>query len=85
MLSKSLENKNYWQFSISVTTTLLFILQTVLIILQSMSTKKQISSLCKLCSVYEELPEEIMDETRRELLLSQHFGHFTVPPPNSLG
>ena len=28
-----------------------------------MSTKKQISSLCKLYSVYEELPEEFLDET----------------------
>ena len=28
-----------------------------------MSTKKQISSLCKLYSVYEEIPEEISDET----------------------
>ena len=28
-----------------------------------MSTKKQISSLCKLYSVYEETPEEFLDET----------------------
>ena len=28
-----------------------------------MSTKKQISSLCKLHSVYEEKPEEFLDET----------------------
>ena len=28
-----------------------------------MSTKKQISSLCKLYSVYEEIPEELLDET----------------------
>ena len=28
-----------------------------------MSTKKQISSLCKLYSVYEEIPEEFLDET----------------------
>ena len=28
-----------------------------------MSTKKQISSLCKLYSVYEEMPEEFLDET----------------------
>ena len=28
-----------------------------------MSTKKQIFSLCKLYSVYEELPEEVLDET----------------------
>ena len=42
---------------------LLFILQTVLINYQSMSTKKQISSLCKLYSIYEEIPEEFLDET----------------------
>ena len=28
-----------------------------------MSTKKEISSLCKLYSVYEEIPEELLDET----------------------
>ena len=28
-----------------------------------MSTKKQISSLCKLYSVYEEIPEDVLDET----------------------
>ena len=28
-----------------------------------MSTKKQFSSLCKLYSVYEEIPEEFLDET----------------------
>ena len=37
---------------------LLFVLQTVLFYNQSMSTKKQISSLCKLYSIYEEIPEE---------------------------
>ena len=42
---------------------LLFILQSVLINNQSMSTKKQISSLCKLYSIYEEIPEEFLDET----------------------
>ena len=42
---------------------LLFIFETVLINNQSMSTKKQISSLCKLYSVYEEIPEEFLDET----------------------
>ena len=42
---------------------LLFILQTVLINNQSMSTKKQISSLCKLYSIYEEIPAEFLDET----------------------
>ena len=42
---------------------LLLILETVLINNQSMSTKKQFSSLCKLFSVYEEIPEEFLDET----------------------
>ena len=42
---------------------LLFILQSVLINNQSMSTKKQVSSLCKLYSIYEEIPEEPLDET----------------------
>ena len=42
---------------------LLFILQTVLINDQSMSTKKQISSFSKLYSIYEEVPEEFLDET----------------------
>ena len=41
----------------------LFILQTDLINNQSMSTKKQIYSLCKLYSIYEEIPEEFLDET----------------------
>ena len=42
---------------------LLFILHSVLFYNQSKSTKKQISSLCKLYSVYEEIPEEFLDET----------------------
>ena len=42
---------------------LFFILQTVLINNQSMSTKKQTSSLCKLYSIYEEIPEEFVEET----------------------
>ena len=52
-----------FKISISFTATLLFILQTVFIYNQLMSTKKQISSLCKLYSVYEEIPEEFLDET----------------------
>ena len=44
-------------------TTFYFILQSVFFQNQSMSTKKQISSLCKLYSVYEEIPEEFLDET----------------------
>ena len=42
---------------------LLFILQSVLITNQSMSTEKQISRLCKLYSIYEEIPEDFLDET----------------------
>ena len=42
---------------------LLFILESVSIYIQLMSSKKQISSLCKLYSVYEEIPEEFLDET----------------------
>ena len=59
-LSKSLEIKNHCQISIS---TLLFVLQSVFFYNQLMSTKKQISSLFKLYSVYEEIPEEFLDET----------------------
>ena len=44
-------------------TLLLFILQTVPINNQSMSTKRQNSSLCKLYSLYEEITEEFLDET----------------------
>ena len=42
---------------------LLFSLHSILFCNQSMSAKKQISSLCKLFSVYEEIPEELLDET----------------------
>ena len=52
-----------FKISISLIGTLLFILQSVFIYNQLMSTKKQISSFCKLYSVYEEIPEEILDET----------------------
>ena len=44
-------------------TTFYFILQYVLFYIQLMSTKKQISSLCKLYSIYEEIPEDFLDET----------------------
>ena len=44
-------------------TTLYFFLQTVFIYNQLMSTKKQSYSLCKLYSVYEEIPEELLDGT----------------------
>ena len=44
-------------------TLLIFLLQSVLIYNQLMSTKKQISSFCKLHSVYEEIPEEFLDKT----------------------
>ena len=42
---------------------LLFISHSVLFFNQSMSTKMQISSLCKLFLVYEEIPENFLDET----------------------
>ena len=42
---------------------LLFILETVLINIQSVSNKKQFSSLWKLHSIYDEMPEELLDET----------------------
>ena len=54
---------NPWQISIAFTTTLLFFLHSVLFYNQSMSTKKQFSSLCKHQSVYEEIPEELLHET----------------------
>ena len=59
MLSKSLEILD----KSTLLLPLLFILQSVLIINHSMSTKKQISSLCKLYSVYEGIPEEFLDGT----------------------
>ena len=42
---------------------LVSILQSVLKNIQSMSTKKQISSLRNLYSIYEEIPEEFLDKT----------------------
>ena len=42
---------------------LFFILHSVLINNQSMSTKKKNSSLCKIYSIYEEKPEEFLHET----------------------
>ena len=44
-------------------TTFHFILQSVLIHNQLLSTKKQISRLCKLYSVYKEIPKDFLDET----------------------
>ena len=57
VLSKSLE------ILVKSAFLLLFILQSVLFYNQSLCTKKPISSLCKLYSVYEEIPEEFLDET----------------------
>ena len=45
------------------TATLFSISQSVLICNQAVSTKKRISSLYKLYSVYEEIPEEFLNET----------------------
>ena len=58
MLSKSLEIFDKSAFPLP----LLFILHSVLFFNQPMSTKKQISSLSKLFSVFEEIPEEVLDE-----------------------
>ena len=55
--------RKLFKISISCIATLFFILQSVFIYNQLMSTKKEISSLCKLYSVYEEIPEEFLDET----------------------
>ena len=63
-----------FKISISLTATLLFILQTVFIYNQLMSTKKQVSSLCKLYSVYEEIPEEFLDDTD----VDSYFSHNTL-------
>ena len=63
MLSKSLESKIIDK-SVSLLLLRYFvILQSVLVYNHSMSTKKQISSLCKLYSIYKEIPEEFLDET----------------------
>ena len=62
-LSKSLEIKFLDnQLCFYRYTTFHFILQTVLFYSQLMSTERQISSSCKLYSVYEEIPEEFLDE-----------------------
>ena len=49
--------------STAFTSTFHFTSQTDLINNQSTSTKKQISSLCKLFSIYEEILEDFLDET----------------------
>ena len=56
---KSLTNEHRFYHYI----TFHLILQTVLIYNRLMSTKKQICSLCKLDSLYEEKPDEFLDET----------------------
>ena len=56
-------SENAWQISTVFTATFHFISQIFLNNIQSMSTKKQISSLCKFYSKYEEIPEEFLDET----------------------
>ena len=70
MLSESLEILD----KSAVLLPLLFILQTVLINNQSMFTKKQFSSMCKLYSVYEATPEEFLDETD----VDSYFHHNTL-------
>ena len=54
--SKSLTNQHPSQLYTII------VLQSVFLYNQLMSTKKHISSLCKLNSVYEEIPEEILDK-----------------------
>ena len=49
--------------STAFTSTFHFILQTDPLNNQSMSTKKQNSSFCKLYSIYEEIPEQFLDKT----------------------
>ena len=51
-----------------------------------MSVRKQIPSLCKLYWFYEEIPEELLDETDADRLivfLPQVFWHFPVPASKS--
>ena len=54
-----------------------FILQTVLNFNQLMSTKKQIFSLCKLYSVFKQIPEESLDKTNVECITT--FSTFHSP------
>ena len=72
-MSKTLEKlkslTNQYQFYHY--TTFHLVLQSVLFYIQLMSTKKQISNLCKLCSVYQEIPEIFSDETD----VSSYFCH----------
>ena len=42
-----------------------------------MSTKKQISSLCKLYSIYEEIPEEFLDKTDADGYFFHHILDFS--------
>ena len=50
-----------------------------------MSNKKQISSLRKLYSVYEETPEAFLDETDVDSYFYHNILEFSVPSPNSSG
>ena len=59
--SSTIHQQNHQNFYHYI--TFHFILESVLIHNQLMSTKKQLSSLCKLYSVYGEKPEEILDKT----------------------
>ena len=66
-------------------TTFYSILRSVLFYNQLRSTRKQISSLCKLYSIYEEIPEEFLDETDvdsyfyHNILDISQFHHCIVP------
>ena len=61
---------NHWKLKSSANlhrfyryTTFQFSLKSVLFCNQLMSTQKQFPSLCKLYSVYDEIPEELLDKT----------------------
>ena len=59
--------------------TLLFNLESIFIYNQLMSTKGQISSVCKLYSVYEEMAEEFLDETDVDGFFIRTFWTFHSP------
>ena len=58
-------------------TTFYFILQSVLFHNHLMSNKKQNSSLCKLYSIYEEIPEEFLGETDVDIYFYHNILHIS--------
>ena len=67
--SISLRNQHFFHQC----TTFHFFLQTVLINIQSISTKKQISSLCEHYSKYEEIPVEFLEKTDKDSCFYHYF------------